>query len=125
MRIAAQVARDKELHPERFCPAHRCLWRTGDGSRCPRHQTREVVEVTNEMRPLRELEVRQALKRRERANEEYLEALEEFLAAGGSYADLARLLGVSRQAVRQMVERGRPSQSRGGGGRCDSSDTSE
>jgi hypothetical protein len=36
VRIAAKVAADKEAHPERFCPAYRCLWRT-DGSYCPRH----------------------------------------------------------------------------------------
>lgn len=108
MRIAARVAQDKALHPERFCPVPRCLWRTGDGSRCPRHQTRgEVVEVTTTEH--RGQWVALARKRRDRANEEYLEALEEFLAAGGTYVELARLLGVSRQAVRQMVERGRRS----------------
>ena len=35
--VAAKVAESKRLHPERFCPASRCLWRTGDGSPCPRH----------------------------------------------------------------------------------------
>lgn len=44
-----------------------------------------------------------------RADEEYLEALEAALAAGLSYGQLGRLLGVSRQAVRQYVERGRRS----------------
>ena len=34
--VAAKVAESKRLHPERFCPASRCLWRT-DGSPCPRH----------------------------------------------------------------------------------------
>lgn len=35
--VAARVAADKEKHPEKYCPARRCLWRTGDGSKCPRH----------------------------------------------------------------------------------------
>lgn len=47
-----------------------------------------------------------------RADEEYREALEAFLAAGGSYVELGRLLGVSRQAVRQYVERGREAEMR-------------
>lgn len=37
MGIAATVAKRKKKNPEKFCPARRCLWRTGDGSRCPRH----------------------------------------------------------------------------------------
>ncbi len=37
MNIQAKVALDKERHPERYCPVRRCLWRTGDGSHCPRH----------------------------------------------------------------------------------------
>jgi hypothetical protein len=47
MNIQAKVAIDKEKHPERFCPARRCLWRTAklnhatgereDGGYCPRH----------------------------------------------------------------------------------------
>lgn len=37
MGIQAKVAQDKEREPEKFCPVRRCLWRTGDGSRCPRH----------------------------------------------------------------------------------------
>ena len=28
--VAAKVAELKRLHPERFCPAPRCLWRTGE-----------------------------------------------------------------------------------------------
>ena len=47
MRIAAQVANDKEKHPERFCPHRRCLWRTGGGY-CPRHKP--VLRSTNEVR---------------------------------------------------------------------------
>jgi hypothetical protein len=50
MRIAAQVANDKEKHPERFCPHHRCLWRTGGGY-CPRHKPAEdISRLTNEVR---------------------------------------------------------------------------
>lgn len=41
MRIAARVAIEKQEHPERFCPVHRCLWKTGDGTRCPRHPAKE------------------------------------------------------------------------------------
>jgi hypothetical protein len=52
MNINAKVAMDKEKHPERFCPAHRCLWKVTKlnhetqqhepdpkyvGGRCPRH----------------------------------------------------------------------------------------
>jgi hypothetical protein len=36
MRIQAQVAADKQAHPDRFCPTPRCLWRTGGGY-CERH----------------------------------------------------------------------------------------
>jgi hypothetical protein len=28
MNVNAKVAEDKRKHPERFCPAPRCLWRT-------------------------------------------------------------------------------------------------
>ncbi len=35
--VAAKVAQRKADHPEQFCPAPRCLWRTGDGGYCPRH----------------------------------------------------------------------------------------
>lgn len=36
--IAATVAESKRKHPEQFCPAERCLWRTGGNfARCPRH----------------------------------------------------------------------------------------
>ncbi len=34
--VAAKVAAYKEKHPERYCPAKRCLWATGGGY-CPRH----------------------------------------------------------------------------------------
>lgn len=37
MSTASEVARAKEKHPEKYCPHKRCLWRTGDGSFCPRH----------------------------------------------------------------------------------------
>lgn len=40
--VAARVARSKEEHPERYCPVHRCLWRTFNGQTgvftpCGRH----------------------------------------------------------------------------------------
>ena len=38
--IQANVALHKQEHPELYCPTHRCLWRTGDGSHCPRHTAR-------------------------------------------------------------------------------------
>jgi hypothetical protein len=34
--VNASVAASKVSYPDQFCPAHRCLWRTG-GGRCPRH----------------------------------------------------------------------------------------
>lgn len=34
--VAASVAQDKEQHPEKYCPVHRCLWRSY-GAYCPRH----------------------------------------------------------------------------------------
>ncbi len=40
MNTAAKVARHKQTHPERYCTAPRCLWRTGGGY-CPRHEPRE------------------------------------------------------------------------------------
>lgn len=36
MSTAAKVAEYKRRHPELYCPAPRCLWKTGGGS-CPRH----------------------------------------------------------------------------------------
>jgi hypothetical protein len=54
MNIQAKVAIDKQKHPERFCPVHRCLWRTAVcdpmtrqmkpaencvGGHCPRHRS--------------------------------------------------------------------------------------
>jgi hypothetical protein len=48
-RIQTRVALDKRDHPERYCPNARCLWRTGDGSYCPRHGRAVVVaDVTAE-----------------------------------------------------------------------------
>jgi len=48
MNINARVAEDKRKHPERFCPAPQCLWRTAKlddatqtcsgGGYCPRHR---------------------------------------------------------------------------------------
>ncbi len=34
--VAARVAKQKADRPDLYCPANRCLWRTG-GGRCPRH----------------------------------------------------------------------------------------
>jgi hypothetical protein len=42
MNVAAKVAEQKRKHPERFCPAPRCLWRT-EGERCPRHSSPESL----------------------------------------------------------------------------------
>ncbi len=36
--VAASVRKSKEAHPEKFCPVPNCLWRTGDGSKCPKHK---------------------------------------------------------------------------------------
>jgi hypothetical protein len=48
MSTQAKVAIEKREHPERFCPAYRCLWRTAKlnhatgqregGGYCPRHK---------------------------------------------------------------------------------------
>ena len=38
MSTASKVAEDKLNHPYKFCPVRRCLWKTGDGSYCPRHE---------------------------------------------------------------------------------------
>jgi hypothetical protein len=35
-----RVAQNKQKRPEIYCPAPRCLWRTGGGY-CPRHQPLE------------------------------------------------------------------------------------
>ena len=56
MNIQARVALDKERHPERFCPTHRCLWRTGDGTACPRHYREATREVWGDI----QAEVRRA-----------------------------------------------------------------
>ena len=47
MNINAKIALNKQKHPERFCPAPRCLWKTAKlnhatqqhegGGYCPRH----------------------------------------------------------------------------------------
>ncbi len=36
--VAASVRKSKEAHPDKFCPVPTCLWRTGDGSKCPKHK---------------------------------------------------------------------------------------
>ena len=38
--VAAKVASNKEKRPELYCPAKKCLWRTGCGY-CPRHAEQE------------------------------------------------------------------------------------
>jgi hypothetical protein len=53
MNIQAKVAIDKQKHPERFCPAPRCLWKTTKlnhatqihegGGHCPRHKSRSIA----------------------------------------------------------------------------------
>lgn len=48
-----------------------------------------------------------AARKRERADEEYRELLEEKIAGGASYVELARVLGVSRQGIRQLALRGK------------------
>lgn len=48
MNVAAKVANEKDLHPERFCTTDRCLWRviTHRGpSPCPKHRLRTVPRV--------------------------------------------------------------------------------
>ena len=49
--VAANVAANKERHPELYCPTHRCLWRTGGGT-CPRHTplTEAQIEMIREDR---------------------------------------------------------------------------
>jgi hypothetical protein len=56
MNIQAKVALDKERHPERYCPARRCLWRTG-GGHCPRHDPvmQEDPAYTDRERQLEEI----------------------------------------------------------------------
>jgi hypothetical protein len=34
--VAAEVRKQKEKFPEKYCPRTRCLWMTGGGY-CPRH----------------------------------------------------------------------------------------
>jgi len=46
MSTASKVAAYKERYPEVFCPEPRCLWRTGDGSPCPRHPNARRVAHT-------------------------------------------------------------------------------
>lgn len=61
------------------------------------------------MTPEQAREARHAAAKRRRADEEYRETLEELIASGVSYVDLGRVLGISRQAVRQYIEQGRKS----------------
>lgn len=39
--IQVKVALDKEANPSKYCPARKCLWKTFDGSYCPRHKIRD------------------------------------------------------------------------------------
>ena len=58
MNIQAKVAIDKQKHPERFCPAPHCLWKTAKlnhktqvhegGGHCPRHRTGELNRLVKE-----------------------------------------------------------------------------
>ena len=47
-----------------------------------------------------------AVRGKKRADDLYLDAIIEALQAGVSYADIGRELGISRQAVRQYVQKG-------------------
>jgi hypothetical protein len=58
MNIQAKVAIDKQKHPERYCPAPRCLWKTAKlnhktqvhegGGYCPHHRAmRPVSDAPN------------------------------------------------------------------------------
>lgn len=69
MNIAAQVALDKQAHPERYCPVKRCLWKVVKLDHnaqtysarpdcpqgyCPRHKhlISDVVIATGDLRDL-------------------------------------------------------------------------
>lgn len=41
--VAASVRRNKEAHPERYCPIPNCLWRSG-GKCCPKHKHLEGLK---------------------------------------------------------------------------------
>lgn len=43
--VAGSVRRQKEAHPERFCPVRNCLWNTAKegGGYCPRHAPRKPL----------------------------------------------------------------------------------
>ena len=58
------------------------------------------ADVVNQMES-----VKRAARAKSRADARYVEALASAHAAGVSYADLARAAGVSRQAVRQLLQR--------------------
>jgi len=51
------------------------------------------------------VEVRRATVARQRAELRYRRSLERALESGFSYADVARVAGVSRQAVRQLLRK--------------------
>lgn len=52
-------------------------------------------------------ELLRAVARKRRVDEEYLETIEDLLRDRVTYADLAAVLGVTRQAVQQYVSRER------------------
>ena len=47
--VAASVAQNKERNPGKYCPAKRCLWRTGGGY-CPRHAQQPILATDAEIR---------------------------------------------------------------------------
>lgn len=53
--VAANVAANKERHPENYCPTNRCLWRTGGGY-CPRHDPMRGFSETDAEREKRILD---------------------------------------------------------------------
>ena len=53
--VARSVREAKEKYPERYCPTPGCLWRTGDGSYCPRHYKQMEREAARAVANLRRL----------------------------------------------------------------------
>ena len=45
--LQVQVAKEKEKNPNLFCPTRKCLWKTFDGSYCPRHNPIPWLEKTD------------------------------------------------------------------------------
>ena len=61
MNIQAKVALDKEKRPEKFCPVHRCLWRTGGGY-CPRHVIASLPSSAEQFRHQRNADMGDAVR---------------------------------------------------------------